>query len=115
MAERADTGKLHSSESAVLLAPASEAPTHETDTVSKESPHEAFGLSKELLEIIESGRQSIMTKDQVQALPLRSYLDHTVVPVLVEGLKALARERPPNPCEYLAVFLLKNGGSRKTA
>ncbi|RKO86276.1 Dpy-30 motif-domain-containing protein [Blyttiomyces helicus] len=50
-----------------------------------------------------------MDKAHLQSLPLRAYLDYTVVPVLAEGLKALAKERPPNPCEYLATYLLKNG------
>ncbi|PAA58473.1 hypothetical protein BOX15_Mlig006458g1 [Macrostomum lignano] len=44
----------------------------------------------------------------VQALPTRAYLDQTVVPVLLQGLAVLSKERPPNPIEYLAAFLLKN-------
>jgi protein dpy-30 len=32
-------------------------------------------------------------KANLQGLPLRSYLDHTVIPVLVEGLKIVAKER----------------------
>ncbi|EGD78753.1 hypothetical protein PTSG_01731 [Salpingoeca rosetta] len=39
--------------------------------------------------------------------PTRDYLDQTVVPVLLEGLAALAQERPPNPVEWLGTFLLK--------
>ncbi|KAI8586536.1 Dpy-30 motif-domain-containing protein [Geranomyces variabilis] len=56
----------------------------------------------------------MIPKEQLNGLPLRAYLDHTVVPVLVEGLKALAKERPPNPCEYLAVYLLRNGNAGRT-
>ncbi|PAA81362.1 hypothetical protein BOX15_Mlig033384g1 [Macrostomum lignano] len=44
----------------------------------------------------------------VQTLPTRAYLDQTVVPVLLQGLSVLAKERPQNPIEYLAAFLLKN-------
>jgi len=47
-------------------------------------------------------------KVSLQALPLREYLDETVVPLLLEGLQALARERPANPVEYLAAYLLKH-------
>ncbi|PRP82269.1 dpy-30 like protein [Planoprotostelium fungivorum] len=43
-----------------------------------------------------------------QALPLRNYLESSVVPLLIEGLNAVARERPKNPVEYLAVYLLKH-------
>jgi hypothetical protein len=32
-------------------------------------------------------------KVNLQSLPLRSYLDKTVIPVLMEGLKAVANER----------------------
>jgi len=47
-------------------------------------------------------------KVNLQALPLRQYLDQTVVPLLLEGLQALSTERPANPVEYLAAYLLKN-------
>ncbi|KXS10071.1 hypothetical protein M427DRAFT_140029 [Gonapodya prolifera JEL478] len=52
------------------------------------------GLSKQLEDILGSER---LPPSQVQALPVRAYLDQTVVPVLMEGLKAVARERPANP------------------
>nr|CAB3239893.1 protein dpy-30 homolog [Phallusia mammillata] len=45
---------------------------------------------------------------ELQALPTRAYLDQTVVPILLSGLSTLAKERPPNPIEYLAAYLLKN-------
>eukprot|EP01137_Pigoraptor_chileana_P034946 Opistho-2@28241 len=48
------------------------------------------------------------SRANLQALPTRSYLDQTVVPVLMEALSHLARERPPNPLEYLAAFILKS-------
>ncbi|XP_053139603.1 protein dpy-30 homolog isoform X2 [Hemicordylus capensis] len=44
----------------------------------------------------------------LQSLPTRAYLDQTVVPILLEGLAVLAKERPPNPIEFLAAHLLKN-------
>ncbi|XP_039272636.1 protein dpy-30 homolog [Styela clava] len=45
---------------------------------------------------------------ELQSLPTRAYLDQTVVPILLSGLATLAKERPPNPVEYLAAYLLKN-------
>mmetsp|Transcript_4666 Transcript_4666/g.7225 ORF Transcript_4666/g.7225 Transcript_4666/m.7225 type:complete len:85 (-) Transcript_4666:594-848(-) len=44
----------------------------------------------------------------LQSLPVRAYLDQTVVPILLQGLSALAKERPANPVEFLAAYLLKN-------
>lgn len=70
-----------------------------------------FSLTKELEARIERERNSIgqMDPTQLHSLPVRTYLDQTVVPVIIDGLKALAKERPPNPFEFLALYLLKNG------
>ncbi|CAH8454731.1 unnamed protein product [Schistosoma rodhaini] len=38
----------------------------------------------------------------------RAYLDKTVVPVLLKGLNMIAKERPPNPIEALATFLMQH-------
>mmetsp|Transcript_6647 Transcript_6647/g.27891 ORF Transcript_6647/g.27891 Transcript_6647/m.27891 type:complete len:137 (-) Transcript_6647:277-687(-) len=48
------------------------------------------------------------TAMHVQSLPIRAYLDTTVVPVLLDGMSALVKERPPNPVEWLAAYLVKN-------
>ncbi|XP_053556873.1 protein dpy-30 homolog [Bombina bombina] len=47
-------------------------------------------------------------KVDLQALPTRAYLDQTVVPILLQGLSVLTKERPTNPIEFLAAYLLKN-------
>ncbi|KAL8614704.1 Protein dpy-30 [Nucella lapillus] len=47
-------------------------------------------------------------KVDLQSLPTRAYLDQTVVPVLLQGMSVLSKERPPNPIEFLAAYLLKN-------
>ena len=46
--------------------------------------------------------------NNLQSLPIRAYLDQTVVPVLLQGLAELAKERPANPTEWLGNYLLKN-------
>ena len=56
----------------------------------------------------EKAAVAVQNKLQQQALPIRAYLDQTVVPILLQGLSALVKERPPNPVEYLANYLLKN-------
>ncbi|KAG2452367.1 hypothetical protein HYH02_002613 [Chlamydomonas schloesseri] len=40
-------------------------------------------------------------------LPVRQYMDATVVPVLREALRALNEERPADPLQYLADFFLE--------
>ncbi len=42
------------------------------------------------------------------ALPVRAYMDATVVPVLRAGLRALNATRPDDPLQYLADFLVAN-------
>ena len=36
------------------------------------------------------------------------YLETAVVPILLQGMQALVKERPNNPVEFLAAYLLKN-------
>ena len=52
----------------------------------------------------------MMTQNKlnVQALPIRQYLEQSVVPILLKGMQALVKERPNNPVEFLAAYLLKN-------
>ena len=49
----------------------------------------------------------------MQALPIRAYLDQTVVPVLLQGLSELAKERPANPLEWLGQYLLRNSENKR--
>ncbi|CAK0829610.1 unnamed protein product, partial [Prorocentrum cordatum] len=46
-------------------------------------------------------------------LPLRQYLDQYVVPTLLPAMTAVAEERPENPVEWLAHYLLKNDPMRR--
>ena len=43
-----------------------------------------------------------------QSLSTRAYLEQTLVPIVTQGLSELARERPENPLEFLANYLLKH-------
>ena len=46
-------------------------------------------------------------------LPIRAYLDQTVVPLLLQALSEVAKERPENPIEFVGNFLLKNNPERQ--
>jgi hypothetical protein len=59
--------------------------------------------------------QDLVDTSNCQSLPLRAYLDKSLVPALVEGLRLVSQERlslfnnkcrPSNPLEYLGMFLL---------
>jgi len=56
----------------------------------------------------EKAAMAVQNKMNVQSLPIRAYLDQTVVPILLQGMSQLVKERPPNPVEYLGTYLLKN-------
>ncbi|KAI8148292.1 hypothetical protein BJV82DRAFT_574586 [Fennellomyces sp. T-0311] len=43
---------------------------------------------------------------QTDGVSPRTYLDSTVVPTLLEGLKKVVMERPSDPLEYLGRYLL---------
>jgi len=77
-----------------------------------ENPHAEHGLTENVQKMITNERAEVekqsRPKVDLQSLTTRSYLDHTVVPILLQAMSALAKERPPNPIEYLAAYLLKN-------
>eukprot|EP00486_Rosalina_sp_Unknown_P014259 CAMPEP_0201593304 /NCGR_PEP_ID=MMETSP0190_2-20130828/190950_1 /ASSEMBLY_ACC=CAM_ASM_000263 /TAXON_ID=37353 /ORGANISM="Rosalina sp." /LENGTH=109 /DNA_ID=CAMNT_0048052443 /DNA_START=49 /DNA_END=378 /DNA_ORIENTATION=+ len=52
--------------------------------------------------------------DPLQKLPVRRYLDQTIVPILLAGMTELVKERPIDPIEYLAHYLLKNNPNSQT-
>eukprot|EP00242_Pyramimonas_sp_CCMP2087_P003814 CAMPEP_0198212804 /NCGR_PEP_ID=MMETSP1445-20131203/27700_1 /TAXON_ID=36898 /ORGANISM="Pyramimonas sp., Strain CCMP2087" /LENGTH=101 /DNA_ID=CAMNT_0043887341 /DNA_START=162 /DNA_END=467 /DNA_ORIENTATION=- len=56
----------------------------------------------------EKAALAVANKLNMQALPIRQYLEHSVVPILLQGMQALVKERPNNPIEFLAGYLLKN-------
>jgi len=47
-------------------------------------------------------------KADLSTLPTRAYLDQTVVPILLQGMSQLARDRPSKPIEQLALYLQQN-------
>lgn len=71
------------------------------------------GLDQNVEKIIENESNELAQNNKkpkvdLQSLPVRAYLDQTIVPILLQGMSVLAKERPPNPIEYLATYLLKN-------
>ncbi|KAJ8922645.1 hypothetical protein NQ315_007677 [Exocentrus adspersus] len=54
------------------------------------------------------------TRVDLSSLPTRQYLDQTVVPILMNALSYLAKERPPEPISALASYLVKNKSNYET-
>ncbi|XP_031418433.1 protein dpy-30 homolog isoform X2 [Clupea harengus] len=87
----------------------------EGSTPVAENPHAEYGLTENIQRIVENEKthhektaKQKLDLQTLQTLPTRAYLDQTVVPILLQGLSVLAKERPPQPIEFLAAFLLKN-------
>merc|ERR1712179_589751 len=47
-------------------------------------------------------------KNDLQSLPTRQYLNQSVVPILLQALTALSKERPPDAIDFLIAYLMKN-------
>lgn len=47
-------------------------------------------------------------------MPVRQYLDHTVVPTILQALTELAKERPDKPIQFVADYLAKHAESEGT-
>ena len=48
---------------------------------------------------------AIEYKKMLKTLPVRAYLEKTIVPVLMAGMDELAKQRPENPVQFLADYL----------
>ncbi|KAL6435032.1 hypothetical protein ACFW04_005261 [Cataglyphis niger] len=83
-----------------------------------ETTHKVIGMDKDA---DMSGVPAKKSRVEVQSLPTRQYLDQTVVPILLQALSCLAKERPADPISFLAGYLLRNksqydnGGSPPTS
>jgi len=67
-------------------------------------------LPPHLLQIIEHELTSsnVPSLADIQAYPTTAYFNKTVIPIIIEGLSIVAKERPKKPIEYLAAFFIKN-------
>ncbi|OLL22010.1 Set1 complex component sdc1 [Neolecta irregularis DAH-3] len=55
------------------------------------------------------GPSKITPNQVLEAAPVRSYLNQKVTPVLLDGMRILAKEQPPNPLERLGQYLIERG------
>ena len=60
----------------------------------------------------ENIKDSKKEKENINELSIRSYLDKTVVPLVLQGMAEVAKERPENPIKYLADFLMKHANEK---
>ena len=68
--------------------------------------------NKEDKNIAENNKNLGKNGENVNNLPIRAYLDKTVVPLVLQGMAEIAKERPENPIKYLADFLMKHANEK---
>ena len=59
-----------------------------------------------------SDKNESKSQQNINNLPIRAYLDQTVVPLVLQGMAEVAKERPENPIKYLADFLMKHANDK---
>ena len=59
-----------------------------------------------------SDKNVAKAQQNINSLPIRAYLDQTVVPLVLQGMAEVAKERPENPIKYLADFLMKHANDK---
>ncbi|GFG38082.1 hypothetical protein Cfor_10652 [Coptotermes formosanus] len=86
-----------------------------TEEASEPQPSGSNGMSDASHKVISCEKDAAMgdittkkSRVDLQSLPTRQYLDQTVVPILLQALSTLAKERPPDPINFLAGYLLKH-------
>jgi hypothetical protein len=78
----------------------------ESDPAAEAPPFDPALLKEtERLEQLALNLESAMP---VRSLPRQEYLQATVIPLLLEGMAWIIKERPDDPVENLAMFLIKN-------
>lgn len=71
-------------------------------------PHIIIEKKNEKIDENQEDKNNSSAKDRINNLPIRTYLDQTIMPILLTGMAELAKERPANPIEYLGNYLLKH-------
>ena len=56
---------------------------------------------------------SKLSRKDLNNLPTRQYLDATVVPILLEALAQVAKDRPKEPIDYLISYLESHKNEHK--
>lgn len=60
----------------------------------------------------EEKKEEKKSAQNLNNLPIRAYLDQTVVPLVLQGMAEVAKERPANPIKYLAEFLAAHANDK---
>jgi len=82
--------------------------TSETNQTSVTISNEKVSTTNEVSDQQTDDSVTNKPKSELATLPTRAYLDRTIVPILLQGMSQIARERPAKPIEQLALYLQQN-------
>ena len=83
-----------------------------TNTIENEkTPESQTSTENKDEECVTSG----VTTETAGTGPVRTYLDNTVVPILLQAMSALVKERPEDPIDYVAQYLIQNNPKNATS
>ena len=51
-------------------------------------------------------------QENLNNISIRAYLDKTVIPLVLQGMAEVAKERPENSIKFLADFLMKHANEK---
>ena len=51
-------------------------------------------------------------QENLNNISIRTYLDKTVIPLVLQGMAEVAKERPENSIKFLADFLMKHANEK---
>ena len=51
-------------------------------------------------------------QENLNIISIRTYLDKTVIPLVLQGMAEVAKERPENSIKFLADFLMKHANEK---
>ncbi|RGB33415.1 hypothetical protein C1646_704437 [Rhizophagus diaphanus] len=80
------------------------------DEPSEDQPS-PFKFEDQFGEVVDEERDKIQrlnVRHPHSSTAVRDYLNKTVVPTLLAGMKKMVRERPQNPCEFLGRYLIEH-------
>ena len=89
-------------------APVEDAPAPAEEAPAAEEPAPAEAAPEPEPEPAPAAPAPAAPAPKAKGVPVRQYLDETVVPVLRKGLRELVKQRPEDPFEFLGDFIKKN-------
>ena len=75
-------------------------------------PNDANNKDNTSVKKEEEKKDDKKSSQNLNNLPIRAYLDQTVVPLVLQGMAEVAKERPANPIKYLAEFLAAHANDK---